>query len=119
MTLDTAGHIPQLTRGWRLKMALSEAGIHVQEMADYLRVDRQTVGRWLNDRNEPPRAALIAIHLKTGVPLEWLEHGTEPPGGGDGDDGLPWFDSNEQPSGYRPNRRDQHGLGILVPLLVA
>ena len=73
-----AGHIPQLTLGWRLQMSLQSADLGVKEMADYLDVDRNTVSRWLHDKNEPPRAAILAWAMKTGVPLPWIESGIAP-----------------------------------------
>lgn len=100
MSTQRVERVPQLTLGWRLKMALGETT--AQEMADYLDVSRQTLSRWMADKGAPPkRPFLIQWALKTSVPVEWLETGREPdqndptPG-----DSLPWYDSNVQPSGY-------------------
>ena len=50
-------HIPALTLGWRLKMALGDMPAH--EMADALNVVRGTVSRWMADKGTPPRAIYI------------------------------------------------------------
>jgi len=61
-----------------MRRVLRHAGIGVQEMADYLDVDRSTVSTWINDRIEPSTQTLRLWSMRTGVPLEWLRHGDEP-----------------------------------------
>lgn len=71
--------VPEVTLGWRLKMALGSAGMTVQEMADETGMSRQQLSRYLNDKGERPRRAiLVTWALRTGVPVEWLVTGTEP-----------------------------------------
>lgn len=95
---STATHIPTVTGGDRLRMALRDAGIGAQELADYLDVSRNTVSRWLNDHVTPDRRTLIVCAMRTGVPLEWLETGRTP-AGEPGSGGLrARRDSNPQPS---------------------
>lgn len=88
MSTQRDERIPQLTLGWRLKMALGDE-VSVQEMADYLDVSRQTVGRWMADKGAPPkRPFIVQWALRTGVSLRWLESGLGPFGpDGDGHSG--------------------------------
>lgn len=72
-------HIPQLTLGWRLRLALAHAEYSVEGMAAELGVSRSTVSRWFKDEGTPPRRIYLAAWAdRTGVPLEWLETGAEP-----------------------------------------
>ena len=73
------GGIPALTLGWRLQMSLRQAGLNVQDMAEELGVSRTSLSRWMNDRGTPPRAVYLKQWaLVTGVPFEWIAHGTAP-----------------------------------------
>jgi len=48
-----------------------------------LGVHRNTVGNYLKGRTALDRRTLVTWAVSTGVPLEWLEHGTvSPPGPG-------------------------------------
>jgi transcriptional regulator with XRE-family HTH domain len=80
----------------RLRKALRFADVSVGDMADYLGVTRQTVGRYINGHVGPDRRTLRLWAIRCGVPLDWLE-------------GLPRVDSNHQPAGVwnddRPNGR--------------
>lgn len=58
-----------------MSKALRESGIGVAEMANYLGVSRDTIGRWTNGRGEPKRAAVVAWAAITNVDLDWLETG--------------------------------------------
>ena len=80
MTTQTAGeHIPSLTLGWRMQMALRDSGKAVQDVADELDVSRATVSRWLNDKGTGPRRPfLVAFALSTGVSIDWLASGDMP-----------------------------------------
>lgn len=68
----TGAESPELTPGWRMRMALEHAGVSFQEMADELQVSRQTLTRWTHDEIEPKRVYLRAWAEKTGVSFEWL-----------------------------------------------
>lgn len=62
----------------RMTKALRESGIGVAEMAGYLGVSRDSIGRWINGRNEPKRAAVVAWAAITNIDLTWLETGQAP-----------------------------------------
>lgn len=55
-----------------MRKALREAGISVQEMADYLGVARNTVSTWINGRIEPSTQTLRLWALRCGVDYDWL-----------------------------------------------
>lgn len=74
----------------RLRKALRESDVSVQEMADYLEVSRNSVSAWINGRNYPRRRDLAAFARKTGYPIEWLRGGDIVAGG-----------NEMQPSDYR------------------
>jgi len=59
----------------RLRKALREADVSVQEMAEYLEVSRNTVGSWINGHHRPGPSDVKQWALRTGVPYEWLAHG--------------------------------------------
>lgn len=80
----TAGVAPRFELRHRLERSLEVAGITRDQMATELGVHRNTIGNYLSGRHVP-RAVLLAWHLRTGVPLDWLEHGDI----GSGDDGSP------------------------------
>ena len=74
MTTQRSERIPELTLGWRLKMALGD--MKRDEMADILGVNPATVSRWMGDKGQPPKRAYLAQWaFATGVSLEWLEKG--------------------------------------------
>lgn len=68
--------VPDWTLGDRMRKALDVSGTPVQEIAEYLDVSRQTIGRWLSDRGPVKRHVLITWAATTGVDLGWLETGT-------------------------------------------
>lgn len=80
--------MPELTLGWRLKMALGD--MKRDDMAALLGVNPATVSRWCADKGAAPkRAYIIQWAMATGVSAEWLEAGLTaqpvpptPPGGG-------------------------------------
>jgi transcriptional regulator with XRE-family HTH domain len=90
MSTAPQAHVPPITLGWRLKIALSHGGIKAEHMADALDVSRQTVSRWMSDKGAPPKRVYLKEWAEaTGVPLQWLETGAEPcitppPNGGKG-----------------------------------
>lgn len=60
----------------RMRRALRVSGVSVQEMADHLRVTRNTIGNWINGRSEPRSRDLQDFASKTGVPEKWITTGT-------------------------------------------
>lgn len=87
--MSTAKHerVPQVTLGWRLKMALAHGDLRREEMATHLGVDPGTLSRWMADKGAPPKRAYLQMWaLATNVDSGWLETGQEettpdPPGG--------------------------------------
>ena len=77
MSENPTVHIPRWDLADRMRKALRDADVPVQEMADYLEVGRNTVSNWINGHNPPPRAALRLWAMRCGVPYEWLRDGTE------------------------------------------
>lgn len=83
------GHIPQLTLGWRIQMALAEAGLKHQDLMDKFEVSRATVSKWCRDVGAPPKKFVVnEIAVMCGVPARWLIDGTVD-GHDDGPDGSP------------------------------
>lgn len=72
---DIDGHndIPEVTLGWRLRIAMERAGLEAQDMADQLGVHRGTISRWTHDNGSPPRAIYIERWAALcGVAYNWL-----------------------------------------------
>jgi transcriptional regulator with XRE-family HTH domain len=86
------------TKGDRFRKARELTGLGQREFAERIGVSHQTVTNAEKDHRSVRKITVNAWSLVTGVPVEWLETGTIPTGP-DGNP-LPWFDSNEQPSGY-------------------
>ena len=63
----------------RMRKALRQADIGVQEMAGYLDVSRNTVSTWINGRIPPSTQTIRLWAMKTGVSYEWLCHGSLDP----------------------------------------
>jgi transcriptional regulator with XRE-family HTH domain len=47
--------IPEITLGWRLRIAMERAGLKAEDMAAQLGVHRGTITRWTHDIGKPPR----------------------------------------------------------------
>lgn len=60
----------------RLRKSMRISGKDAGALAVDLGVHRNTVGNYLNGRTELDRRTLVAWAVSTGVPVEWLEHGT-------------------------------------------
>lgn len=61
-----------------MRIALRDAGVSVGEMADYLELNRNTLGGWMNGRHRPSTGVLRLWALRCGVPFEWLKTGRYP-----------------------------------------
>ena len=70
-----SGEIPDLTFGWRLRMAVETSGKSVQQVAEDLGVNRDTIRRWGHDVTRPKLGMIKQIALATGVPWTWLDSG--------------------------------------------
>lgn len=68
------GRVPTFEMRHRLALALEQADLSVNDIADELGVHRNTIGRYLAGKHVP-RSVLIAWSVRTGVPLGWLEYG--------------------------------------------
>jgi transcriptional regulator with XRE-family HTH domain len=65
--------IPEVTLGWRLRMAMEHAGIKADEMSVSLGVHRGTITRWTHDVGRRPRVIYLQRWAQLcGVPYEWL-----------------------------------------------
>lgn len=63
---------PQLTLGWRLRMAMEKAGIENNEMAQLLGVHRGTITRYTHDESVPKRGFIAQWAAICHVPAAWL-----------------------------------------------
>ena len=63
----------------RMRKSLRVASMSVQEMADWLDVDRSTVSTWINGRIEPSTKTVRAWAERTGIAYEWFCHGNFKP----------------------------------------
>lgn len=65
--------VPEITLGWRLRIAMERANLKAEYMAEELGVHRGTITRWTHDIGRPPRP----IYLRHWADLcqvrfEWL-----------------------------------------------
>ena len=78
MHSEEKGVVPVFDLADRMSKALREGRVSVAEMAEYLGVHRNTLGRYLSGASAPKRQTLRLWALRTGVPFKWLETGAEP-----------------------------------------
>lgn len=65
--------IPEITLGWRLRMAMEKAGLKADYMAAELGVHRGTITRWTHDFGSPPRPIYLRHWAELcQVRYEWL-----------------------------------------------
>lgn len=93
MTTQALERVPEITLGWRLRIALGTSGLSVEDMAKHFQVSRQTIGRWTRDDATPKKLYLREWARLTGVSLHWIETGEQPipnpgPGHGEREDNL-------------------------------
>lgn len=72
---DIDGHddIPEVTLGWRLRIAMERAGLKAEDMAEQLGVHRGTISRWAHDFGSPPRTIYVQRWAQLcHVSYEWL-----------------------------------------------
>jgi transcriptional regulator with XRE-family HTH domain len=81
MTTTTGVVIPEFTVGDRLRKARELTGLDQQRFADEIGISRQSVSNYELGNTKVRKIVLIAWQMRTGVPVEWLEHGrlTQPP----------------------------------------
>lgn len=101
--MSTNAHwtVPVWTVGERLRKARETRGLEQGQFADLIGVSKATVSNYERDLYKPKVVVLRAWSMATGVPVEWLETGSEPTGP-DGPGGPMWapWDSNPQPTDY-------------------
>jgi len=78
MTSPDTG-VPEFDLADRMRKALRASDLHVQEIADYLEVSRNTVSTWINGRITPSAQTIRLWALRTGVPYGWLREGKQEP----------------------------------------
>lgn len=59
----------------RLRKSLHEAGLSVQDIADFLGVSRGSVSNWINGHNRPSPPTIRLWAQQTGVSYLWLRKG--------------------------------------------
>ena len=99
-TLTDSTEKYSFTMADRMRKALTWANLKPYEVAERLQVSRNTVGNWINGRNEPRRRDLKAFALLTGYPVQWLETGIAPAENGGGDQESHLRESNSRPLHY-------------------
>ena len=85
--------IPEFHVGDRLQKAREAVDLSQQELADEIGVARRSITRW-ETTGSVRRSTILIYSMRTGVPVEWIEHGTVPDG-----PKLPGLDSNQEPIG--------------------
>lgn len=64
--------IPRWTLGDRLRKALEQSSVSIDEMAEQLGVTDRTVRNYMNDATPVRRVMITEWARVTGVPIEWL-----------------------------------------------
>lgn len=80
--------MPELTLGWRLRMAREMSGMGLREFAAHIGVAPDTITNAEKDRRKVRPITVNAYALATGVSREWLETGVPPHHDGDGGDSV-------------------------------
>ena len=76
MTAQRYERIPAWTRGDRLRKARLLTGLNARDFATMIGVSHGTVSNAEGGKHEVRKIVLNAWAMATGVPAEWLEHGT-------------------------------------------
>ncbi len=71
--------VPRWDTADRMRKALRNSQVSIEEMADYLGVSRRSVGNWIGGHVDPSAQTVRLWALKTGVPFAWLCHGDTRP----------------------------------------
>jgi DNA-binding XRE family transcriptional regulator len=80
-TSPGTGLIPELTLGWRLRMARETTGMGVREFAAHIGVSPDTLTSAEHDARKVRQITLNAYVLATGVDRDWLMTGAGSPMG--------------------------------------
>lgn len=103
----------------RLHKSLRLSGKSAVALAADLGVHRNTVNNYLSGKSAVDRRTLIAWALVTGVPLAWLEHGTEAPDpgpNGGGEDRPGAGDALAQLAASKRNSTHRRTTGRYLPV---
>lgn len=76
-TLD--GEVPEVTQGWRLRIARERTGMGLREFALHIGVSPDTLTSAEHDRRKVRGITLNAYAMATGVSRTWLETGEGSP----------------------------------------
>lgn len=121
MTVSTqtvAGLIPQWTLGDRMKKAREHAGLSQSALSATAGIGRTAIVSYETDKIEPPRPAMLAWSMATGVPYEWICHGDMRPC-----DyrprGIPAGQGIESGSRSRSNYMQSNSTGLIAQRLAA
>lgn len=80
MTTEPGGRlIPELTLGWRLRMARESTGMGLREFAEHIGVSPDTLTSAEKDRRKVRGITINAYALASGVDRSWLETGEGSP----------------------------------------
>lgn len=74
-----AGRVPQWSLGDRLRKAREVAGMSQQDWADEVGISRGSVANYEAGKQKPRRPVLLAWAMRSGVQLDWLAGGENPP----------------------------------------
>lgn len=115
-TVYESGREPQILVHHRLRIAREFAGLEQEQLAARIGVSRNTVGNTEKGRVKPRKITLNAWALACGVPVSWIENGTDakknPPDDGGG---SRLGESNPRPIHYM--RRERAPIARLSPNL--
>ena len=107
--MRAVGAIPRFDLPDRLRKARDINGWSQEQLAEHMGIDRSTVTNHERGHTRPNRLALKMYAMATGVDYQWLVTGEV--GNPDDGPGLPWPDSNGQPSGS-PSPQ----VGAIIPM---
>ena len=88
-TTPNQGLIPEVTLGWRMRMARETTGMGLREFAEHIGVSADTCTSAEHDRRKVRAITVNAYAMATGVDREWLRTGIAsgdvptPPEGGE------------------------------------
>jgi transcriptional regulator with XRE-family HTH domain len=88
MTTQPHQRVPEFHAGDRLRKARELTGLDQEHFAESIGISRGSVSNYERSSRPPKPIVLKGWALATGVPVEWLEHGTgasTPPPDGDGE----------------------------------
>lgn len=109
------GTVPEITVGWRIRIAREGAGLDQGQLAELTGIARNTISNYESGHtSKPNKAFLRLIAAATGVNEAWLRTGEAgTPKGGPGLYLLPQVDSNHQLFDYQSH--DTPSADLFMP----